>query len=550
MDISKLPKKMQEIMTSIYLYIFNFISLADNSFNLVPFKLHVEQRYLLENLGKFNIISKARQLGISVAIKGFMLMSALTKDNTNYLIVSHSEESANELWAKLKTMNNSMDKHRKRFPNLVPKTVIDNRDELSFDNGSRIRLAVAGNKDLGRGATYEIVLLSEFAFYSDQERILVGVEQALAKSNTSKIVIESTSNGMNHFYDMVSKASKGTEFSKYKLFFFPFYAKGYEQLYAADYEEAVEDHINNHGKMLTKEDLTKHELRLFEDGASLTQLVWRRYKLKDMNEKVFEQEFPSSWQSSFISKDGDTVFDQEKIIDDMRHVSKYMTKQEVREWILNNPNKPFVDSFESLVKHVEKSLFIYKMPEPHVYMFGGCDVAAGYGGDDSAIAIYDEEGEQVAVFKSNRQNPKKFAKIINKLGEFYNYAFMVVESNTYGQAVLQYLTDEDIDYPNLYKEKRWNGGRKSKSKVGQTTTATTKSRMISDFKEQWDEDLLKVNDVETLQQMQIFIHRENGSTGNKKGRKNKDDLVIASALANVGFKTGNYYVDIMTDDEY
>ena len=68
---------------------------------------------------------------------------------------------------------------------------------MKFDNGSSITLATAGGKDVGRGTTYEYILLSEFAFYENQESILLSAEQALAKSKTSKLVIETTSNGFN-----------------------------------------------------------------------------------------------------------------------------------------------------------------------------------------------------------------------------------------------------------------------------------------------------------------------------------------------------------------
>ena len=60
-----------------------------------------------------------------------------------------------------------------------PQVRRDNREELLFDNGSRIQCVVAGTKELGRGNTYQYVLLSEFAFFDDQEGVLQ-IEQSLA----------------------------------------------------------------------------------------------------------------------------------------------------------------------------------------------------------------------------------------------------------------------------------------------------------------------------------------------------------------------------------
>ena len=99
-----------------------------------------------------------------------------------------------------------------------PKDVQNNRGQMKFDNGSSITLATAGGKDVGRGTTYEYILLSEFAFYENQESILLSAEQALAKSKTSKLVIETTSNGFNPYQKLFMNAYKRN--SKYKAFFF------------------------------------------------------------------------------------------------------------------------------------------------------------------------------------------------------------------------------------------------------------------------------------------------------------------------------------------
>lgn len=54
--------------------------------------------------------------------------------------------------------------------------------------------------------------------------------------------------------------------------------------------------------------------------------------------------------------------------------------------------------------------------------------------------------------------------------------------------------------------------------------------------------MILLNDRETLEQMQIFEERDNGSTGNKKGANYHDDLVIASALGVQAMKAKKYYV--------
>ena len=69
----------------------------------------------------------------------------------------------------------------------------------------------------------------------------------------------------------------------------------------------------------------------------------------------------------------------------------------------------------------------------------------------------------------------------------------------------------------------------------------SKSKLIQDFKESFEEGIILLNDRETLQQMQIFMEK-NGKLGNIRGKNNFDDLVIATALAVQSLKLGRYYV--------
>ncbi|MNB87627.1 hypothetical protein D3C75_346290 [compost metagenome] len=72
---------------------------------------------------------------------------AINNPNTNYLIVSYKGDSAKDLFAKLKRMNDHLP--RAKY-DIFPSVVRDNRDELVLSNGSTIRSTTTGNKDLGR----------------------------------------------------------------------------------------------------------------------------------------------------------------------------------------------------------------------------------------------------------------------------------------------------------------------------------------------------------------------------------------------------------------
>ena len=517
-------EKLKLISEDPVLWLENFVNITTNTGDYIKFKVNDQQKQFIEEMERFNVIAKARQIGFSTMSLALCLWMAMNRPRTNYMIVSYKQESSTSLFDKLKMMYDDLPHDKFKFP----KDTQNNRNQLKFDNGSSITLATAGGKDVGRGTTYEYILLSEFAFYENQDSILLSAEQALAKSKTSKLVIETTSNGFNSYQKLFMNAYK--ENSKYKAFFFPFYSSSYAKQFKDDYDEAeIWYKANNKGKRLTKDDLEQEELFLYEQGATLKQLMWRRWKLLDMSLQQFYQEFPATPMESFISS-GLNVFDHQKIVERLKYIKKPLQYRDIK---MNIP--------DSIAKYIGKSLMIYELPVEGVRYYGGVDTASGSGGDYSTISILNADGEQVLSFYDNKIPVYEFAKLLDIIGKFYNYAFLTVERNSFGTPILERLRKE-YEYMNLYKHKVFNQqSGKKQLQLGYQTTQVTKNIMITDLKEQFELEVIFINCQETLEQMQIFIETD-GKTGNKKGNDKHDDCVIAMALAIQGIKQNKWYV--------
>lgn len=519
--------KLKIIMKDFKLFAKNFVKIIDNTGELIPFELNDQQAQFTNTMTKYNIISKARQGGFSTLSLALCLYYAVTKPNTNYLIVSYKQDSSSALFERLKMMNEYLP--RDKFNNIFPKTKRDNRNELLFDNGSRITCIVAGNKDVGRGSTFEYILLSEFAFYNNQEKVLLSAEQSLAKNENSRVVIETTSNGFNHYQKVFMKAYKG-QGSKYKAFFVPFYASLYKKQFKHDHDEAEKwFKETNKGVRLSVKELEPDEKVLYEKGANLRLLMWRRWKLLDMSLQEFYQEYPSNPMESFIST-GQSVFDQSKVLERLNYLIEPINSHELLDVIP-----------PTLHKYLNKQLFIFHLPKRTNKYYGGVDTSSGSGGDYSTISIFDSDGEQVLSFYGNKVPVYLFAEIVNEIGKLYNYAFLCIERNSYGLPLIERLR-KDYQYMNLYKQKTFDQRGKKKMQLGFTTTTTTKAIMISDFKEQFETNLINVECRETLEQMQIYQETD-GRMGNKKGENNHDDLVISCALGVQAMKSGKWYVN-------
>lgn len=523
--------KIQKIFDSFPLFAKNFIWITNNENELVKFELNAAQLEIDELMkhNRFVNICKARQAGISVFTLGKALWRALTKPNENILIVSYKQDSATALFDKLKQMNDSIE--REKYKGLFPSVKRNNRDELIFTNGSKIKSVVAGSKDVGRGSTFTYIHLSELAFYTNQEKQLLSVEQSLAKGSESQLTIESTSNGTgNHHYKLSMASMKGD--SKYAFYFLPFYHKLYAKQFAHDYAEAKEWYKSrNSNKTLTRNDLDEEELALHNDGATLGCLMWRRWKLVDMSElSDFFQEYPSTAIQSFITS-GNSVFDQAKVLSRISFANDPIDKHVVADEIP-----------QGIKKWNGKGLSIFKFPERTKRYHFGIDVASGSGGnsDSSSIVCFDDEGENVMTFASNKIPVYEFAELINELGRYYNYAFLTIERNSYGLPVVERLR-KDYEYLNMYKQKIFNERGQKKLQLGFLTTEKTKAIFVSDYKEQFEKSLLNVHCKTLLQQMQLFVEN-NGKLGNKRGETNHDDMVIAACLAVQGSKANKWYV--------
>jgi len=519
-------QKLQKVLSDFSLFCKNFIKIVDNDGNLVSFVLNEQQQFFINNAGKYNIILKPRQLGFTVMSLAYCLWMALTNPNTNYLLVSYKGESAKDLFEKIKKMNRTIP--RDKYPDTFPQLKRENRDEIVFDNGSRIVSTTTGNKDLGRGMTLMYVLLSEAAFYADLSGVLLSLEPALMKTERSKIVLETTANGFNDFQVMYDRASKGQ--SKYKAFFFPFFSSAYEKQFAFDIQEAVTWYkANNKGRRLSAKDLTdKEQKQLYEAGCSLNMLMWREYMLQDKSKNQFYQEYPATDIQAFINT-GQSVFDQTKIAEQINYISPPLSKDEL------------FDLPDTLKQYVGKGLDIFRLPKPRMRMYAGIDVASGNGNDYSTISIFGADGQQYASFYRNDIPVYKFAEIVREIGLFFGYAFLCVERNGYGTALLERLRECDNPYLNIYKMKHFDKG-KERLRLGWNNNAVTKQQAVLNAKEMFECDLVNIECKETLKQMQTFVDKE-GKLENKS-KTLHDDLVISFMLAIVAMKSGKYYVEV------
>lgn len=503
-------------------WIETFLKIADKSGKIVPFILTPEQKALVSGLEHKNIISKSRQLGCSVVCCALSIRKCVCHPNTTCVLISHSQESTNKVFAKLKQMFYSL-------PDCIrPDLLTNNRQELSFVNGSRISCQTAGNKDLCRGDTINGVLhMSEFAMWKNQEGQMQSLMQAVTESAT--VIVESTTKGFN-LYSQTYMQARNNE-NDFKSFMFN-WING-RTLFIPQYKQAVKSWKARHnGKMLTEDEYDDEEKALAKLGMTPEQAVWRRGKIAESSLDAFHEEFPSTFEESCIVT-GSSVFDNNRVVRLQQAIIEKNIKPLPLDKITGLPNV--------LRPHIQNgNLKIWTTPRPKVKYYLGCDVAEGLGGkrDSSTIYVSDKDGRQVAQFKSNKIKPYEFADIIDAMGRWYNKGLLVVEKASGGHACIERLRI-DKKYMNMYKCKTYDEFKREIWKVGFDTNNKTKSIAVNDMREWFDKGLIDINSNDLLEEMKTFVAEDNGSFNAVVG--SHDDLVSSCWLCIQGMKSSFWY---------
>lgn len=496
-------------------WIQTFIKIADKQGNIIPFILTPEQKEFLSALDNKNIVLKSRQLGLSVVCIAESIREVVTRENCTCALISHNQASCNAIFEKLKQQYLSL-------PEWVrPETIQNNRQALTFKNGSSIVCLTAGNKDLLRGNTITGVChCSEIAFWKDIERHMKALSQACSESST--LILESTANGFNRFSELYYQA-KNKE-NDYKCYFFN-WING-RTLFKGQYDIAVKKYMSTHKKMLTEAEYDADERALIELGITPDQVLWRRNKISSEGIDTFHVEFPSTDDECFLAT-GTQVFDTKRI--EKLLTTKFVEPKSSKGLVIRNELRPWIDN---------GSLKIFKLPKTGARYWIGVDVSEGVGLDSSTLFVMDKN-EQVASFKNNKIKPYELADICNYVGKYYNNAQLIVEKASGGHSVIERLRYTHM-YRNMAKYKTYDEWNKIQWKYGFDTNAKTKGIAVNDAREWFDKGLIKICDKELLNEMKVFIVHENGTMGAVIG--SHDDLVSAFWLAIQGCKSGLWYL--------
>jgi hypothetical protein len=343
----------------------------------VPFRLWPDQVPVMKTLAtaRLVLILKARQLGISWLVCGYVLWLCLFRDAQVVFLYSKDQAAADELIRRIRALYDRLPGElRARLPRPVGRGKIR---EIEWGNGSRVR-SMPATKNAGISFTATCVVLDEWAHQTWGGDLYESVKPIIEQ--TGQLIVLSTANGMgNWFHSLWRDATR--RLNSFRTVFLPWWSRpGRDRAW---YEGVLRD-SNDPEKVL--ENYPGNPIEAFRgSGRSRFPAAWIEAQLPNLREPL-----PLAvWPARIRGIPGLRLYGQPV------------------------PGRRYVlpaDVSEGLLK-----------------------------GDADACPILDRETREELGTLHGRWEPDVFAGYLIEIGYAFNGAVIVPERNNHGHAVLATL---------------------------------------------------------------------------------------------------------------
>ena len=180
---------------------------------LIPFDMYKFQEETVRSFkdNRFNVILKARQLGISTTVAAYVCWMLLFHRDKNVLVVATKLSTAANLVKKAKAIY----KHLPPWLKIAP-IEIDNRNSFELANGSQVK-ASSTSGDAGRSEALSLLIVDEAAIVEGLEEMWAGLYPTL--STGGMCIALSTPYGVGNWFHKtyIEAEEKKNDFHPIKL---------------------------------------------------------------------------------------------------------------------------------------------------------------------------------------------------------------------------------------------------------------------------------------------------------------------------------------------
>lgn len=439
-------------------------------------------------------VHNCRQMGASVISGAYALWRANFYKKQTIKVISLTKDDAIEFKDK------TIDLNYEKMPGFL-KTGANSgrigRTKMELSNGSIIQV-LPKSKNAGRGSTPSLVIIDEAAFNEWMDDIWKAIMPALDKGGD--IIVISTTNGVGNWYHLTySRAEEAL--NEFHPIFIPWWR------YPERSNPWLPDVIN---KMESGE-WSEQEVDKFIKKMEREQLSY----------KGDPKHGPWLWTMHANAK-SEQEFNQEIMADFLGSGNTVIPFQEIErmedEWVEKPKWKNVLPQDEN--NEIIPGLWVWKDRKPNSMYMLTSDTATGHGKDFSTMHIIDVyEREQAAEYKWQIPTDD-MGRIIKKVANYYNGAYVAIECNHPGPAVFNEVYKHKTDpYYNCYIK------MKSSQPWGWDTTAKSRVLLIEDMYKDIMNQGTRIHSQRFIDELKVFIWSESGKA--EAARNNNDDLIMA-----------------------
>lgn len=434
---------------------------------IMPFKLYDYQEKFVQTIhdNRFVISKWPRQSGKSTSVIGYITHYVTFNQSVNVAILANKLKTAkDELFAKLQMAYENL-------PHFLQQGVVEwNKTSFKLENGSRV-VCDATSSSAIRGGSYNLLLLDEYAFLPSHiaEEFYSSTYPTISAGLTTKLIIVSTPNGMNHFHKLWVDANRPAG-HKAKNNFVPI-------------------------------EVSWRDVPITPGGPKRDD-TWAAEQLANTSPEQFEQEYGCSFLGS-----SNTLVATSKL--------NVLAPEDCLE-----ENSEGLKIFEHPIK--DQIYFL----QADVSRGQGSDYSA-FTVIDGTTTPY----KVVASYRNNTVSPFSFPVSIKSAAEKYNNAYVLIETNDIGGQVSSILYN-DLEYENVLMTKilgrkgqvlSQGFGGSSRTEMGLRTTTQTKKLGCAILKRLVEEDKILLNDERIITELTTFVSKSNTFRAEDS---HNDDLVM------------------------
>jgi len=423
---------------------------------------------------------KPRQIGATTLCRGFCFQQSAFKDHRNGFLCTHDEPTSYELFDIDKTFYDAMPQE------LKPVKRYDPKHKMVFSGrNSKMVVGHARNMNVGASQMNHIVHLTEVARYPNPEMIQASlfpsISEATGADDFSIVIMESTAVFGGEWFKGFAEAAMAGE-NGYEFTFIP-----------AHLHESYQRPVPRGFR------------RTFDEGEIQKQfkvtdafLVWRRQEMAKYktNPALFQQEFPLSWEQSWVLPKGTLRVFTDEYLQGMR--------LEIR------PGTRMTPTSTGLQEQLGGPVEVWEAPQPGLFYDAGVDISEGATekADWTVVEVTRRDTlEQVAELRLhiNPATPE-FVDLVYWIGAAYNFA-QVNPDITGGWGAYLLTELQRRSYPNIWHWRRRDDARERvSSRLGFIFTQRDKAILVSNAVSLVTQGGLRIHSQGLLEELRNYLN--------------------------------------------